>query len=264
MKILNIINQKKLLEKLESHRVEFNSKKPFRYITIENFINSDYAEKILAEFPLITDKWKDARGHNTQNKWALPIIKDKIASDFMKEAKSNEFLNYLSKLTSIPDLIFDSDLSGAGYHQSTDGGFLNVHVDFNKLETGNSILDRRLNLIVYFNKNWVQDNGGFLELWDMDKKLLIENISPSFNRCVIFETNEISFHGHPKPLKIGLDETRKSLSIYYYTKGRDDIERIDSHNTIYTNTESILGFLKTFNNGIKHFYRKISKVFNRF
>ena len=256
---MNIINTEKLLSNIESDQNKFNRQKPFRFIILDNFLNIDSAERILNEFPIIDKKWKDARGHNTQNKWALPIVKNKTASEFMIEIRSKEFLDYLSKLTLIPDLIFDSNLSGAGYHQSTNGGFLNVHVDFNKLDSGETILDRRLNLIVYFNKNWLSKKGGFLELWDMEKNYRIENISPIFNRCVIFETNEISFHGHPKPLNISSDESRKSLSIYYYTRGRDDISFTKAHNTIYTNTESLSGFFKTFKNGVKHFLRKINK-----
>lgn len=263
---MKAINYKKLLLNLETNKSEFNSKKkPFKYIILDDFLNLDYAKNILDEFPLINSKWKDARGHNSQNKWTLPIVKDKIASGFMNETKSSDFLDYLSKITSIPDLIFDSTHCGAGYHQLTTGGFLNVHVDFNKLNTDNTVaklndnikLDRRLNLIVYFNENWKSEKGGYLELWDMAKNNRIENISPIFNRCVIFETNEVSFHGNPKPLKLNQNETRKSLSIYYYTKGRNDINHIDPHNTIYINTGSILGFFKTFNNGVKHFFRNI-------
>ena len=260
---MNIINQENLFLNLEKNIDEFNNKKPFRYIILDNFLNLDFAEGILDEFPLIDNKWTDARGHHTQNKWTLPIVKDRIAGDFIVEANSKEFLNYLSKLTSIPDLIPDSKVFGGGYHQSTSGGFLNIHVDFNKLANRNDLLDRRLNLIVFFNKNWIAEKGGYLELWDMEKKLRIENISPDFNRCVIFETNEISFHGHPKPLKINLNESRKSISIYYYTKGRNDIGYVDSHNTIYTNTESIQGSFKIFNNGLKHFFRKFYKLMKR-
>jgi len=256
---MKIIDYKKLLSNLEIDKKKYNDSKPFKYIILDNFLNIDFAEGILDEFPVINEEWKDARGHNTQNKWALPIIQDKIASEFMIEAKSEEFLNYLAKITLIPNLIFDSGLSGAGYHQSTNGGFLNVHVDFNKLTNTSATLDRRLNLIVYFNKKWSSEKGGFLELWDMQKNNRIENISPIFNRCVIFETNEISFHGHPKPLKVDSNESRKSLSIYYYTKGRNDISSSKSHNTIYINTESFQGFFKTFKNGIKHFFRKINK-----
>ena len=253
---MKIINYKKLLSDLEANIQEFNSKKPFRYIAIDDFLNEEFAEAILDAFPSVDEKWRDARGHYTQNKWALPNVKDKIAKEYWTEAGSKEFLDYLSKLTSIPNLIFDPTLQGAGYHQTTNEGFLNVHIDFNKLESDNT-LDRRCNAIVYLNKNWLEEKGGWLEIWDMEKNKRLENICPAFNRCVIFETNEVSWHGHPKPLKVNPNESRKSLATYFYTKGRDDIPFIDSHNTLYKNTESLPGFFKTFKNGIKHFLRKI-------
>src|SRR5205823_3364605 len=114
-----------------------------------------------------------------------------------------------------PNLLQDQALNGAGYHQIEDGGYLGVHVDFNKLDD----LDRRLNLIVYMNPAWKEEYGGYLELWDMATKARIANIAPILNRCVLFETNEVSYHGHPVPLKTG-GMTRKSLSIYYYSDGR--------------------------------------------
>jgi Rps23 Pro-64 3,4-dihydroxylase Tpa1-like proline 4-hydroxylase len=32
------------------------------------------------------------------------------------------------------------------------------------------------------NKDWKREDEGYLELWDMDKKVQIENIEPRFNR----------------------------------------------------------------------------------
>ena len=51
-------------------------------------------------------------------------------------------------------------------------------------------------------------------IWDINKnsKSLIESFSPIFNRCVIFETNEISYHGHPKPLKTPKGISRKAAT----------------------------------------------------
>jgi Rps23 Pro-64 3,4-dihydroxylase Tpa1-like proline 4-hydroxylase len=254
-----IINFDEFERNIKESQSIFN-KEPFNYIVLDDFLNIQDAEKILEEFPKISSEWKDARGLHTQNKWALPIFKEGVAAKFMEEIHSKRFMDSLSRLTSIDGLEPDSNLQGAGYHQMTNGGFLDVHVDFNRLED-NSVMDRRLNLLVYFNKNWKKENNGYLELWDMEKEIMIENICPKFNRCVIFETNEVSFHGHPKPLNIGLEDTRKSLSVYFYTQGRSDIDYIKTHNTIYVNTESTSGMIKVFFNGIKHAFRKITNKF---
>jgi hypothetical protein len=103
------------------------------------------------------------------------------------------------------------------------------------------------------NKGWKDEYAGHLEMWDLtngDKKLL-DKVSPSFNRCVIFETNEISFHGHPSPLRSPQGVNRKSLACYYYTKNRPTNEIVSKHDTIYANTEGLKGQLKRFTSGLK-------------
>ena len=254
---MKTIDKDKLVENLDRYKKEFY-KKPFNYIVIDDFLKESVANDILDEFPQISQDWIDARGLHSQNKWTSPIIERDIAKSFFDDFTSDWFREYLSNLTGIKDILKDENLNGAGYHQTTNGGFLNTHIDFNRIE-GNENMDRRLNLLVYFNKNWKEENGGYLELWDMEKNILLGNVAPSFNRCVIFETNEISFHGHPKPVNLKNGGSRKSLSIYYYTKGREDIDYVDTHNTVYKNTESILGSIKIFINGVKHLFRKMKR-----
>src|SRR5690606_40418501 len=139
------------------------------------------------------------------------------------------------------------------------GVFLNVHVNYNiQPETK---LHRRLNVLVYLNKDWKDAYEGHLELWDLTQgdKTLLGKIAPTFNRCVIFETNEISFHGHPRPLKTPEGVNRKSLATYYYTKTRPANEIASEHNTIYVNVEGASGVLKKFNSGVKALLERINK-----
>ena len=53
---------------------------------------------------------------------------------------------------------------------------------------------------------------------------------PIFNRCVIFKTEENTFHGHPNPLACPKGMSRKSLILYYFTE-RD--KNIAAHPTDY-------------------------------
>jgi len=244
-----------LLQQQERLRREFD-REPFKYIVIDNFLREDAAQSIFSEFPSVNRDWVDARGLHTQNKWTCPVVDKGVAAKFVLEVNSPEFLSFLESITGVPQILKDPTLLGAGYHQTTAGGFLNVHVDFNKHHDDLG-LDRRLNMIVYFNKRWNEANGGYLELWDMGEKKRLENISPVFNRCVIFETNEVSFHGHPVPVNVDQGESRKSLSIYYYSRGRSDILPVAPHNTIYVNTESWRGIPKIVVNGVKHAFRKL-------
>ena len=61
----------------------------------------------------------------------------------------------------------------------------------------------------------------------------IISVEPLFNRAVIFETNNISWHGFPR-INIPADKgslSRKSFALYYYTDQRD--QQIKPHSTIY-------------------------------
>ena len=115
-------------------------------------------------------------------------------------------------------LIPDPYLWGGGYHELKNGGYLNIHADFNvhpQLE-----LNRRINLLIYLNKNWKENYGGSLELWDRKMKNCIKKIVPIFNRVVIFNTNDFSYHGNPEKINHPENISRKSIALYYYSNGQ--------------------------------------------
>jgi len=98
---------------------------------------------------------------------------------------------------------------GGGFHLIPPGGYLAVHADFNRSpRTGHF---RRLNHLIYLNDGW-DDEGGHLELWDADGG--IASLVPEFNRTVVFETSDHSWHGHPK----AADRWRKSVAAYFFTE----------------------------------------------
>ena len=109
------------------------------------------------------------------------------------------------------------------------------------------------------NKGWKDDYNGHLELWNIteEKKEQIGKFSPNFNRCVIFETNEISYHGHPIPLNTPDGLSRKSVATYYYTKNRASNEIAEEHNTIYVNTQGVSGQIKRFSSGVRAFLERL-------
>ncbi|MGD1842817.1 MAG: 2OG-Fe(II) oxygenase [Thermonemataceae bacterium] len=258
---MKYIDLPRLNERLDTLKAAFHAKKPFKYLMFDDFFPTPVAEQIHDSYPTIADgQWDGTTYLDQKNKFQkTKFEEDSILDIVFKELNSKEFLDWLEQLTGIEALVGDEELFGGGLHQSINGAFLNVHVDYNIHPK--TKYHRRLNVLVYMNKDWKDEYEGHLELWDLtkDKKVLIDSYAPSFNRCVIFETNEISFHGHPKPLKTPKGVNRKSLATYYYTKDRPQNEIASEHNTIYVNTEGVSGNVKRFNAGVKAFLERINQ-----
>ena len=90
-----------------------------------------------------------------------------------------------------------------------------MHADFNKHPLLN--LDRRVNLLLYLNKNWKKEWGGNLELYSKgDLKNPAIEIEPLYDRCVIFNTTSSTYHGHPKKLSCLNNIIRKSIALYIF------------------------------------------------
>jgi Rps23 Pro-64 3,4-dihydroxylase Tpa1-like proline 4-hydroxylase len=235
---------------------DYANAKPYPHIVIDDFFNAELLDELLSEFPDL-DKIKATSFENAYEKKLASqgeyIFGEKMRG-FMHVLNSEPFLEFLERLTGIKNLIPDPHFIGGGCHQIKPGGYLKVHADFNKHIKFD--LDRRLNVLVYLNKDWDESYGGHFELWD-DKMTKAEaKILPLFNRLVVFSTTDFSFHGHPEPLTCPPDRSRKSLALYYYTNGRPEYEVIQGqevHSTLFRarpGTQDVEGdHLKRFNRG---------------
>jgi hypothetical protein len=58
-------------------------------------------------------------------------------------------------------------------------------------------------------------------------------VAPILNRCVIFNTTDFAYHGHPDPLQCPEGMRRKSLALYYYSNGRPAEEISEEHTTLF-------------------------------
>lgn len=255
-----------LERRLQDIRKDFQSRTPFRYTVIESFFEPSKAELIASVYPAVHSGTWDGTTYIDQVKkfQRTTFESNTVMSNVFLELNSNKFLKWLEEVTEIKELIADPALFGGGLHQSVNGAFLNVHVDFNLHPKTND--HRRLNVLIYLNSDWKEEFGGVLELWDLrdkKRKMQLANIAPAFNRCVIFETNEISFHGHPKPLNIPAGSSRKSIATYYYTAACAAIGLPEPHNTIYVNTEGVSGVLRKFYSISKTTLERLGKRFKK-
>ena len=195
---------------------------PYPHISIDNFLKPDAYKEIASAFPSVSDDRWIHYVHFNEQKHGLNRFDSMpdVVKQTIKELNSPEFVAFLSKLTGIDGLMADDSMEGGGLHQSRKGGYLRIHADF----TGhphNKNWRRRANVLVYFNDDWEDEYGGHLELWTRDMKRCAQKLSPVGNRCIVFSTDETSYHGHPEPLTCPEDMTRKSIALYYYTPDMD-------------------------------------------
>lgn len=207
---------------------------PFPFCTWERFLVLDVLQQINNEWPKDPDAWKPYHHANSQ-KWACfnperfgPRTKEAI--DFFNRP---QFVESLGDWFCFPGLVADPGLFGGGLHESFTGGFLGIHADFNiHPETK---LIRRLNLLLFLNEPWPESYGGALELWTKTERR--RSFLPEAGRCVIFETSDKSFHGHPEPLTCPTDRSRRSIALYYYSPAKEG-ESIVPHSTLYLGDEA--------------------------
>lgn len=225
--------------KLEETLLNSNYKtaEPYPHIVIDNFFDSETLEQILSTW--ISEDDETLESHNdgvfVKNKKGTGInaVFPPLVESFLWRLSSPQFLKFLEELTGINALIPDPYFFGGGFHSIKSGGKLAIHVDYNKHFKFK--LDRRINLLIYLNKDWKEENGGHLELWDHDMSQCVKKILPIFNRTVIFSTTSISYHGHPEPVVCDSDSSRKSIALYYYSNGRPEEEVVSpqEHSTIW-------------------------------
>ena len=214
-----LVDLSKLKENLPEKTAQYKKAGPYPHIAIDNFLEDWAAHKALEAFPSVQDEgWihyihVNEKKHGLNKLALLPPFIQKL----IEELNSEEFLKYVSELTGIDNLKADDMLEGGGLHQSKRGGFLNIHADFT-VHPHKRNWRRRVNLLIYLNEDWLEEYNGQLELWDRKMTQCEKKINPIFNRCVMFNTDDDSFHGLPETILCPENMTRKSIALYYFTE----------------------------------------------
>jgi Rps23 Pro-64 3,4-dihydroxylase Tpa1-like proline 4-hydroxylase len=216
-------------------RQSYLSAKPFSFFAIENFLTDASAREIAACYPSFDNALEQGRSFNSVNERKKVQITDSnlfppAVAKLNSELSSKAFLDDLSYITGIQNLIADAELVGGGIHVTGPGGRLDVHVDFNYMEERK--LHRRLNLLLYLNPKWEENWGGHIQLWDKDIKRCEASFAPALNRCVVFETTDTSYHG-VTPVSPNAPVPRQSFAAYYYTREAPAHWTGETHSTLF-------------------------------
>jgi hypothetical protein len=227
----------RLQDQADQLAARFRERDPFRHVVIDDFFAADDCAQLLAQFPAFERGNARNEDGGIGNKSTIEKIRGlgPAFSALDDLVQSGEFLALIGRITGIPDLLYDPWYFGGGTHENRSGQDLDAHVDFNRHPVER--WHRRLNLIVYLNPEWKDAWGGSLELHTDPRSPddRITTITPLYNRAVIFETTEWSWHAFPR-IALPADRqhlTRKSIALYFYTRERPADELADTHSTIY-------------------------------
>jgi len=221
-----VLDFAKLEDNVEELRATYAAGAPFPHIVFEDFLEPAALEAAIEEFPpLDPDEW-NRYTHANERKYSNtdPSTWGPTLQEILATLNSDRFVSFVSRLTGIDGLFADPSLEGGGLHQSTRGGFLNMHADFT-VHPHHQHWQRRANILVYLNPDWKPEYGGDLELWERDMSRCAKKVAPIANRVLIFSTDADSFHGHPEPMTCPEGEARRSMALYYFSEEQNPLVR---------------------------------------
>ncbi len=217
--------EENILQKLNG---DFIHADPFSYVCIDDFLQDSIAASLSENFPSLTQM--DILYHGLNENKGEHSSFESLHENFKNlrdELASRNFVRNIEIISGINNLQTINDRYGAGLHQGGNGSFLDIHIDYNlhPLERR----QRRLNLIIFLNKDWQQEWGGYLEFWNATRTKCVTSIEPKFNRCVLFICNNISYHGYSR-IKCPVSVTRKSFYFYFFSKPE---KKLIYHDTVF-------------------------------
>jgi 2OG-Fe(II) oxygenase superfamily len=216
----------------QRHVDDYANAQPFPHVVLQDLVPRDVLKAVISEFPGL-DSTPDLmvdRGFTAKKRsYRTPSTMGPHTRQLLSELNSAVFVDFLEELTGIKGLIPDHHFTGGGLHQIERGGLLAIHADFNRLDRLH--LKRRMNLLVYLNEDWDESWGGQLELWSPDMTECVKRVAPTLGTCVIFNTLDKSFHGHPEPLECPPDRVRNSIALYYYTAHTEPVDTSEPNPT---------------------------------
>ena len=182
-----------------------------RYLAIDNLLPENIAKEIYSKFPSL-DEMRYMSSFR-ENKFTSKNFDnhEPILTDITFALQDPEVLSQVEKITNISNQTSDPTLYAGGLSAMTKNNFLSPHID--NSHNSNKEQYRTLNLLYYVTPEWELENGGNLQLWDLNLKNNV-TIHSKFNRLVLMETTPTSWHGVNK---VNLDRSRFCVSNYYFS-----------------------------------------------
>lgn len=201
------------IERAADLRADFEQAHPFPHLVLDGFLDDAFAHEVLAEFPGV-DEMPKSRDYVFGDKRELSSVEARgPACRRLYDALTGPEFAEALRLIHGKELFVDPAFHGGGFHQGSDGSFLDMHVDFNVHPLHEDWL-RTINILIYMSEDWLPEYGGEL-LVTTDPSIPTTPIRPQFNRGLLMVTNDRTYHGYEK-MSLPPGITRKSIATYAY------------------------------------------------
>ncbi|MBW4982585.1 2OG-Fe(II) oxygenase [Mameliella sp. CS4] len=208
----------------------YRNRTPYPYGSFDDFLPAEVLDRVLEELKQLPEA--EDMFNRPQEKLKSSYLPERLppyTRNLFYVLNSRPFVRFLEEMTGINGLIPDPYFAGGGVHVVANGGHLDIHADFNHNQKLN--LERRLNILIYLNKDWKEEYGGSFEIWNTDMTEKVAGFVPLFNRMCCFNTGSDTWHGNPETVNHPDGEPRMSLALYYYTATWDYTRK--SHTTLF-------------------------------
>ncbi|MDX8349238.1 2OG-Fe(II) oxygenase [Cognatiyoonia sp. IB215446] len=210
------IESKRAKELGASLAADYQSKTPYHYTSVDNFLPEEVITRVREEALQMGDKPAENMSANENLKTSFnPDRMPKYSKAVFHALNSRPFIQFLEQMSGIKGLIPDPYYGGGGIHRTNTTGYLDIHADFDHHQIMN--LERRLNVLIYLNPDWKEEYGGSFEIWTDDMSEKVDSFVPIMNRMCCFSTGANTMHGNPEPVNHPDGEPRLSIALYYYT-----------------------------------------------
>jgi Rps23 Pro-64 3,4-dihydroxylase Tpa1-like proline 4-hydroxylase len=265
---ISILIENRLKEEFNLLQSQYNqSKKSIGYFYIDDLLPEMLINEISEKFPQETNF--SFKKNIRERKYVSAQMNEhhQLIEEVLFAFQEENVVSIVAKICEISSIKGDSNLYAGGISMMKYQNYLRPHLDNSHDKNRN--LWRVLNLLFYVTPNWKIEDGGTLELWENGLDADPIRISSVFNRLIVMQTDETSWHSvsEVKTTK----KVRKCISNYYFS----DIKPEKSNNfhiTTFRNPKNKYSDLilkldnvfrsslrKVFKKGIvqtKHFYDK--------
>ena len=200
--------------KADQHQLReaFANSGPIRHFVVDNLLPTTLAESVYRAFPAFDSmvrhvSLRESKSIAVQMNRYAPLAEESIYA-----FQDSEVVRLVGEITALQGLQPDPNLYAGGLSAMKARDYLNPHID--NSHDKDRRLWRVLNLLYYVTPGWSPDRGGSLELWPEGPGTTPRVIPSLFNRLVIMETHQTSWHSvNP----ISGDGIRSCVSNYYFS-----------------------------------------------